>query len=439
MWDHQEETVTRSRRRGSLSDDPDVIARRQWYSNLRSDVLGKIKKKEDDELAKLDDNGQRIPTPPLPDIDDELKVTPVKEFNGGFAMLLSESSTLIEEKSDMAEQKSHYDDDDDDDDNRITLTPPKPSISLDTNALKWLLRFSPPIETGLIRSRLICFHGLGGSAQSFRHWGKLFLDDNVEVFGVCLPGRSNATVKPLGSSIDDLMKPLFDSLLSHGIVSSDIGYRVPKLIFFAHSVGCYVAFELARFLRRKGYENLVSSLVVSSSKAPQVISEYNSDKWNRFYFLDSANDLISRIEVLGGLPSAVKERHDLLSVILSTVRNDHQLMEKYKFKTISTEPSKPLKCSIVTIATDDDESMTLEELAAWSTQSTGKHVQHVFRKGGHCYLTIPEYEAIVVDGLKQLVDNGHVEKLSELGQVVPPYPVIEKEPENDDDYDDDDD
>jgi surfactin synthase thioesterase subunit len=235
------------------------------------------------------------------------------------------------------------------------------------------------------------------------------------------------------------MKPLFDSLLSHGIVSTDIGYRVPKLIFFAHSVGCYVAFELARFLRRKGYENLVSSLVVSSSKAPHVISEYNSDKWNRFYFLDSANDLISRIEVLGGLPSAVKERHDLLSVILSTVRNDHQLMEKYKFKTISTEPSKPLKCSIVTIAADDDESMTLEELAAWSTQSTGKHVQHVFRKGGHCYLSMPEYEAIVVDGLKQLVDNGHVEKLSELGQVVPPYPVIEKEPENENDDENDDD
>jgi surfactin synthase thioesterase subunit len=253
---------------------------------------------------------------------------------------------------------------------------------------------------------------------------------------VSLPGRSNATVKSLGASVDDLMKPLFDSFLSHGIISSDIGYRVPKLIFFAHSVGCYVAFELARFLRRKGYENLVSTLVVSSSKAPHLISEYNSDKWNRFYFLDSAKDLINRLEVLGGLPSPVKERQDLLSVILSTVRNDYQLMEKYKFKTISTEPSKPLKCSIVTIAADDDESMTLEELAEWATQSTGKHCHHVFRKGGHCYLSIPQYEAIVLNGLIQLLDNSNLEKI-EFGQVVPDYAIPEKLPEkenNDDDW-----
>lgn len=431
MWEQDSQGPTRSRRRGAPSDDPDVIARREWYSSLRSNVLTEHKKKEDDELSKIDDNGQRIPTPPLPDIDKDLKVTPVKEFAGGFSLLLAESSALIEEKSKTEKEKYDHDEDDD---YSITISPKKPTIPKNANASKWLVRFSSEIETSMIRSRIICFHGLGENAQSFRHWGQLFRDENVEVFGVSLPGRSTATLKPLGTSVDDLLEPLFDSLINNGIISSDIGYRVPKLIFFGHSVGCYIAFELARFLRRKGYENLVSALMVSSSKAPHVISEYNSDKWNRFYFLDSAKALIQRLEVLGGLPSAVKERQDLLSVILSTVRNDYQLMEKYKFKPISSEPNKPLKCTIFTIATDNDESMTIEELVAWEGCTTGKHVHHLFRKGGHGYLKIAQYEAIVIDGLKRLIDSSKPETIL-LEQVVPPYPVIEKQPDKDVDDD----
>ena len=435
MWDQEPEPgPTRSRRRGSLSDDPDVVARREWYASLRSDVLGKIAKAQEDELAKLDENGQRIPTPPLPEIDEELKVTPVKEYEGGFSMLLAQSSSLIDNTDEKKSQHNNNNDDDDDDYNP-TLTPQKLNITLDGNSTKWLLRFSPEIEVSMIRSRLVCFHGLGGNAQSYRHWGPLFRNENVEVFGVSLPGRSNSTMKSLGTSVDDLMTPLFDSFISHGIISTDIGYRVPRVVFFAHSVGCYVAFELARYLRRKGYENLISTLVVSSSKAPHIMSEYNSDKWNRFYFLDSGKDLVDRIEALGGLPAAVKERKDLLPVIISTLRNDYQLMEKYKFKTISSEPSKPLKCTIMTIAADNDESMTIEELVEWATQSTGKHVHHVFRKGGHCYLHRPEYAALVIDGLKQLIVSNNPET-TEIGQVCPPYaqPVVENSAEvNDDD------
>ena len=443
MWEQEQDPgPTRSRRRGSLSDDPEVIARREWYSNLRSDVLGKLKQKEEEELAKIDDNGNRIPTPRLPDID-ELNITPVKEFEGGMALSsLFESSTFIEEKKlDMDDQsqsksKSKYDDDDDED-LSIASIPQKINVEIDTNTAKWLLRFTPEIEASMVTSRIICFHGLGGNAQSFRHWGRMFLDERVEVFGVSLPGRSNSTCNALGTSIEDLMTPLFDAFVKHRIVSKDIGFRVPKLIFFAHSVGCYVAFELARFLRRKGYENLISTLVVSSSKAPQIVSEYNSDKWNRFYFLDSAKDLITRLELLGGLPAAVKERKDLISVILSTLRKDYNFMEKYRYKTISTEPSKPLKCAIVTIATDNDETMTIEELAEWKSQSTGKHLHHVFRQGGHSYLFKKDYEMMVIQMLRQLLDSGVKVENIEIGQVVPPYAVPKKPDDDDDDGDGD--
>ena len=428
MWDQEQEPgPTRSRRRGSLSDDPEVIARREWYNNLRSDVLGKLKQKEDEELAKIDDDGNRIPTPRLSEIDDDLKVTPIKEFEGGMSLLLAESSKFVEDQKDN-DEKSHgrYDDDDDDDDVQSISITQKINAQVDTNAAKWLLRFSPEIKVSMISSRIICFHGLGGNAQSYRHWGRLFLNENAEVFGVSLPGRSNSTCNTLGSSMEDLVTPLFEAFVKHGIISTDIGFRVPKLIFFAHSVGCYVAFELARFLRRKGYENLISTLVVSSSKAPHVISEYNSDKWNRFYFLDAAKDLMERLEVLGGLPAAVKERKDLVSVILSTLRNDYQLMEKYRFKTISTEPNKPLKCNIVTITTDNDESMTIDELIEWKSQSTGKHVHHVFRQGGHCYIHNKEYEKMVIHGLKQLLDSSVQVETIDIGQVVPPYAVPRK-------------
>src|SRR5688572_20591849 len=120
----------------------------------------------------------------------------------------------------------------------------------------WFSCFTPRPDATL---RLFGFPHGGGGPQAFREWSR-HLPEHIELYALSLPGRGSRLHEPLMTSIDDLIPRLLRAL--------------PELIdkpfvFFGHSMGAMVAFELTRQLQQEGFP-LPLRLFVSAHKAPYI-------------------------------------------------------------------------------------------------------------------------------------------------------------------------
>ena len=108
------------------------------------------------------------------------------------------------------------------------------------------------------RVRMFCFPYAGGGASAYRGWAGP-LPPDVEVCPVQLPGREGRLrdapfdhPEPLVQALADALQPYFQGL---------------PFVFFGHSMGAMLGFELARELRRRG-QSLPLHLFVSGRRAP---------------------------------------------------------------------------------------------------------------------------------------------------------------------------
>ncbi|WP_269822496.1 thioesterase II family protein [Dictyobacter vulcani] len=120
----------------------------------------------------------------------------------------------------------------------------------------WIIMTQPNHQA---RLRLFCFSYAGGAASNYRVWQGKFPAE-IEICAVQLPGRENRLMDPLFTH----MTPLITSLASAIRPYLDIPF-----VFFGHSMGALVSFELTRQLRREQAE-LPLHLFVSAHRAPQL-------------------------------------------------------------------------------------------------------------------------------------------------------------------------
>ncbi|WP_348918271.1 thioesterase II family protein [Adonisia turfae] len=124
----------------------------------------------------------------------------------------------------------------------------------DTN--RWLRRGTPNPNASL---RCFCLPYAGGSARIFQTWSQS-LPENVEVCALELPGHGmRLTEQPFDNwdlvleAISQVILPLCDR----------------PFVFFGHSMGALISFELARYCRRH-HLPMPSHLYVSGYRAPQL-------------------------------------------------------------------------------------------------------------------------------------------------------------------------
>ena len=106
--------------------------------------------------------------------------------------------------------------------------------------------------------RLFCFPCAGANASFFQSWPS-GLPGLVEMFSLQLPGRANRILETPQSHLPTLVQAIGEAIL-------------PLLdrpaLFFGHSLGAILSFELARWLRRR--YKLPARLVVSGRCAPHL-------------------------------------------------------------------------------------------------------------------------------------------------------------------------
>jgi medium-chain acyl-[acyl-carrier-protein] hydrolase len=221
------------------------------------------------------------------------------------------------------------------------------------------------------RVRLVCFPYAGGSASAFKSWDAELLP-NIESYGIQLPGRGTRIREPLLSNLDDVVPdvsaaiaPLFDK----------------PCVFFGHSLGALLAFEVNRWLRRERRVSC-SHLFVSGRRAPHML--YNEPAKSAM----SDEELVQTLCDLRGTSSEILDNPELLEVLLPVLRADFRLGETYRYRD-----DEPLTCPITALGgTEDDESLD-DRLDGWRRHTTGRFAKYLFG-GGHFFVKASSREVL---------------------------------------------
>ncbi|MDT7543403.1 MAG: hypothetical protein QOE33_3307 [Acidobacteriota bacterium] len=217
------------------------------------------------------------------------------------------------------------------------------------------------------RIRLFCFPYAGGGTTIYRTWSSA-LPSTVEVVPIQLPGRGRRLSEPLFTSVEELTPVLAQALLPY----CDLPF-----VFFGHSMGATISFELACHLRRE--HNLQPRhLLISGRRAPQVPnpSPYTHNLPDP--------EFIRTLRELNGTPKEVTEHPELMELMLPLLRADFALSETYTYR-----PVEPLECPLSVYGGTQDVDVTREQLEAWREVTTG-HFSLRFFPGDHFFLTSAE-------------------------------------------------
>ncbi|HVN05788.1 MAG TPA: alpha/beta fold hydrolase [Bryobacteraceae bacterium] len=202
--------------------------------------------------------------------------------------------------------------------------------------------------------RLFCFPHAGGGASAFHGWAES-LPHDVAVLPMRTPRRKD--MAGVAAALAETIEPYVDE----------------PFAFFGHSMGAVVAFELARYLRRR-HRPLPRVLLVSGARAPQL---------RRGHVPPAEPDEVEFVEALRrleGTPQEVLDDPNLLRIVLPTLREDAAIYRQYVY---AEEP--PLGCPIRAYGGIDDPNVTRAHLEAWGQQTTAGFAIRLF-PGGHFYL-----------------------------------------------------
>ncbi|GAB3678064.1 alpha/beta fold hydrolase [Actinocorallia lasiicapitis] len=238
-----------------------------------------------------------------------------------------------------------------------------------TESDTWIRRFHPVPEAAV---RLVCFPHAGGSATYYFPVSAALsrsadLAQKVEVLAVQYPGRQDRRQEPpftdlglLADAVHEALRPRQDD----------------RLVFFGHSMGASLAFEVARRLARPPV-----ALVASGRRAP---SRHRAESVH----LRDEEGVIAELKRLSGTDPSLLQDDELLRLFLPAIRADYQAIETYR-----CPPGTTVACPVTVFVGDSDPHVTLEEAGAWAGHTTGGFGLEVF-EGGHFYLSAKPADTI---------------------------------------------
>jgi len=222
---------------------------------------------------------------------------------------------------------------------------------------------APPLAAGSRAAvRLFCIPYAGGSASPYQPWRKV-LPPLIDVDPVSLPGRDARIGEPplraMGSAVDALVGELFP--------------RIDRpFVFFGHSMGALLAYEVARRAEEAGLP--LVGLLASGAPAPHLHARSRD-----LHALPDA-ELVQELRRLGGTPREALENPELMALVLPTLRADFELCETYRHRA-----GPPLGCPVHVFGGLGDEGVPREDLEAWRALTSASFRLRML-PGGHFFL-----------------------------------------------------
>lgn len=198
----------------------------------------------------------------------------------------------------------------------------------------------------------------------FHRWTR-HLPDDVAMVPIRLPGREDRLNEQPYTDLSQLADDAAAAI-------ADVQYQPYLLV--GHSFGGYVALETLRRLLRIGYPPPAKLVVAAcgaprTGKARQPIADLPDDEF-----------VAAVSERYDGIPAAVRERADLLAMVLPALRADMRMIEGYDNATI-----EPVDTDILALGGADDVGVAPSRLNEWRQLTTGRFAMRLF-PGGHFFL-----------------------------------------------------
>lgn len=213
------------------------------------------------------------------------------------------------------------------------------------------------------RLRLFCLSYAGGSAATYFSWSE-HLPDSIEVCPIQLPGRGPRLREQAFSALPPLISDLAPALYP---------YLDRPFALFGHSMGSFVAFELAQEIRRLyGLEPVV--LCVSGRRPVHLSEPYTHIR----HLPDS--EFLQALHRRYGMLEHVLRNPDLSTVFLPILRADFSICETYQPST-----EQPFSCPLIAYAGLSDRDVHAHELAQWRRYTSNVFTMNVL-PGNHFFI-----------------------------------------------------
>ncbi|MFD1658307.1 thioesterase II family protein [Streptomyces caeni] len=219
-------------------------------------------------------------------------------------------------------------------------------------------------------TRLFCFPYAGGGASAYRRWqrGLDAHEAGVRVMPVQLPGREGRINEPRFTDLDALIDDMDAQL------DDELG---EPHIFYGHSMGALIAYSLARRRQQRGAA-LPRALVLSAYRAPHLPAPPIADP-------DAADEeLVAALVELGGIPQALLDHPEFLSVLLPVARDDLRLC----IGSVAAH-TEPLQVPLHLFAGSGDRLVTVPEMLSWRRHA-GRGCEVRTMSGGHFFVKSDE-------------------------------------------------
>jgi medium-chain acyl-[acyl-carrier-protein] hydrolase len=191
--------------------------------------------------------------------------------------------------------------------------------------------------------RVYCFPCAGGGTAMFDSWPEA-VSPWAEICPVLLPGREERIMEPPPTHMAELIPALADG------IQDELAER--PFAFFGHSMGGYIAFELARELGARGHSAPVH-VFLAGCGPEQALGD------PRKHVLPDG-DFIDMLKTMKGTPREFFDDPDLVDLLLPTIRADFQLAETYV-----APPDARLPVPLTAFAGAGDDQVTPGEVALW--------------------------------------------------------------------------
>ncbi|WP_328455647.1 thioesterase II family protein [Amycolatopsis sp. NBC_00438] len=229
----------------------------------------------------------------------------------------------------------------------------------DNATTPWIRRYHQAAEAG---TRLVCFPHAGGSASYFHPVSARFAPD-VDVVSLQYPGRQDRRREPCVDTIAGLADLVTTELLA---------LSAKPTVFFGHSMGAVLAFEVALRLADRGAPG-PGALIASGRRGPSTHRDERIHERDDDGIIAEVKDLNKQdLTVLGG--------DEILRMALPAIRNDYRAIETY-----TCAADRRVGCPVTVLIGTDDPKVTAEEAENWRDHTDGAFRLEVF-PGGHFFL-----------------------------------------------------
>ncbi len=223
----------------------------------------------------------------------------------------------------------------------------------------WIVRYR---QSTSVQLRLFCFSYAGGGASIFRQWADAFPPE-VEVCCVQLPGHEYRLMESPHTRLSILLPELVEAITP---------YLDRPFIFFGHSMGALISFELARQLRQTQARQ-PERLCLGAYRAPQL----PNPNIKIYHLPTEVFKVVLRAE---GLAETILQNEELMQAMLPTLRADFELCDTYEYSS-----EEPLGCPLSVFGGLADVRISAADLEAWRL-----HTNAAFRlsmlPGAHFFL-----------------------------------------------------